>query len=152
MTSSVRTIIALGFGLGLLAAVNAGPSMQIGEPETQKVGDCKWPLQFSLSAYSTWNIFANYLHTGISWYMPQLHTPPETCNDVVTMHPGLDLATFLKLNPAIHPYCENMQLDQKVCIRAIQETDCPKLAEPSPKPWEASSVPKPQQTSSAAWH
>ena len=84
--------------------------------------------------------------------MPQLHIPPETCNDVVKMHPGLDLATFLKLNPAIHPYCENMQLDQKVCIRAIQETDCPKLAEPSPKPWEASSVPKPQETSSAAWH
>ncbi|KAJ5358296.1 hypothetical protein N7541_005454 [Penicillium brevicompactum] len=118
MTPSVQTVIALAFGLGLLAAVNASPSMQI----------------------------------GISWYMPQLHIPPETCNDVVKMHPGLDLATFLKLNPAIHPYCENMQLDQKVCIRAIQETDCPKLAEPSPKPWEASSVPKPQETSSAAWH
>ncbi|KAI3286502.1 hypothetical protein DTO002I6_8173 [Penicillium roqueforti] len=117
MTATLRTVlIALGFGL--LTAVNASPSMQI----------------------------------GISWYLPQLHAPPETCNDIVNMHPGLDLATFLKLNPTIHPYCENMQLGQKFCIRAIQETDCLKSAESSPKPWAASSVSKPQGTSSAAWH
>lgn len=92
---------------------------------------------------------------GIAWYSPQLRAPPETCNDVVNMHPGLDLATFLRLNPVIHPFCDNMQAGHPVCIRAIQQNDCPKPAEPSlqpqetsPKQWKTSTTPTPQGTSS----
>jgi hypothetical protein len=70
------------------------------------------------------------------------------------MHPGLDLATFLKLNPTIHPYCDNMLIGQKVCVGATQHNDSPKPAEPSaqqwessPNQWETSAAPKPQETS-----
>ncbi|KAJ5190503.1 uncharacterized protein N7498_009488 [Penicillium cinerascens] len=143
-------LVALGFVVS--ATVNASPSMPTGEPEAQHADDC------------------------VAWYTPQLQTPPETCNDVVNMHPGLDLATFLKMNPMIHPYCDNMQLGQKVCIRAIQQNDCAQPAnpsaqpanpsaqpanpsahpqEPSPKRWETSTTPKPQGPSSIAspgWH
>jgi hypothetical protein len=142
-------LLALGFVFS--AAVNANPSMPTGSPEAQQAGDCKWPLKdvFIIHGIDCWP------WAGIVWYSPQLRAPPETCNDVVNMHPGLDLATLYKLNPTIHPYCDNMQIGQKVCIRATQDSDCPKLAEPSPKPWGTSTIPKPQESSPVAslgWH
>lgn len=43
MVPTLRTVlVALGFVFS--AAVNASPSMLIGEREAQQVGDCKWPL------------------------------------------------------------------------------------------------------------
>ncbi|KAJ6018653.1 hypothetical protein N7499_010155 [Penicillium canescens] len=134
MATTLRTLlVAVGF---VFSAAVASPSMPTGEPEAHQVGDCT------------------------AWYSPQLKTPPETCTDVVNMHPGLDLATFLKLNPTIHPYCDNMLIGQKVCVGATQQNDSPKPAEPSPKSqetgpqqwesspkqWETSATPKPQET------
>ncbi|KAJ5757397.1 uncharacterized protein N7511_006091 [Penicillium nucicola] len=131
MAPTLKTlVIALGFVFS--AAVNASPSMLMDEVDTQPQSEC------------------------ITWYAPQLRTPPETCNDVVNMHPGLDLATLLKLNPSIHSYCDNMLLGQKVCIRAKQETDCPKATESSPKATESSpkateSSPKEEEADSGQW-
>ncbi|KAJ6082898.1 hypothetical protein N7467_007033 [Penicillium canescens] len=133
MATTLRTLlVAVGFVFS--AVVNASPWMPTGEPEAQQVGDC------------------------IAWYSPQLKTPPETCTDVVNMHPGLDLATFLKLNPTIHPSCDNMLIGQKVCVGTTQQNDSPKPAEPSPqqwgsgpKQWETSAAPKPQETGPKQW-
>ncbi|KAJ5631992.1 hypothetical protein N7490_008331 [Penicillium lividum] len=130
MAITLRTLL-LALGFAFSATVNANPSMMTGEPESQPAGDC------------------------IAWYSAQLHAPPETCNDVVSMHPGLDLATFLKLNPSIHPWCDNMMLGQKVCI-ATQ--NCPKPAEPTPPPetsskqWKTSTTPKARESSSMGSH
>jgi hypothetical protein len=67
------------------------------------------------------------------------------------MHPGLDLATFLKLNPAIHPYCDNMLIGQKVCVGAAQQNDSPQPQETGPQQWESSAPSKPQETGSQPW-
>ncbi|KAJ5302277.1 hypothetical protein PENANT_c008G02205 [Penicillium antarcticum] len=131
MAPTLRTLlVTLGFVFS--AAAESSSSMPTYGIDVRSEGDC------------------------MSWYLPQLRYPAQTCNDVVSMHPGLDLATLLKLNPSIHPYCDNMLLGQKVCLRAKQETDCPKAAEPSLQPletsppqWQTSPTPKPQVSSSS---
>jgi hypothetical protein len=152
MAVNLRTLL-MGVSFFFSATVNGL------ELQAQQVGDCKLPR-------FTWLSFMGLKITktcaGIAWYTPQLRTPPETCIDVVNMHPGLDLATFLSLNPAIHPYCDNMLVGHAVCIRAARSNDCPKPAEPtpqqqsiSPKQPQSNTTPKPQETSSTTsngWH